>query len=129
MDPSKFKLSTLPLNHTVYGAISRERLMGANANKLAVITGAGRGRKHLSCREIASNLSHVPGIGRAIAEALAASGANVAVIDLKVENLSETKAACESLGVRVMSYACDVTDGARVKSTFDSIRKDMGPIE
>lgn len=73
--------------------------------------------------------NHVPGIGRAIAEALAASGANVAVIDLKVESLSETKAACESLGVRAMSYACDVTDGARVKSTFDSIRKDMGPIE
>ena len=76
-----------------------------------------------------SKLFHVPGIGRAIAEALAASGANVAVIDLREENLAETKVACESLGVRVMPYACDVTDGSRVKSTFDSIRKDMGPIE
>ena len=42
-DPTKFGISTLPLNHEPYGAILPERLAGANKGKLAVVTGAGRG--------------------------------------------------------------------------------------
>ncbi|KAI1611219.1 3-oxoacyl-reductase [Exophiala viscosa] len=111
MDPSKFKPSTVLLNHNVYPAISRGALQNANANKLAVVTGAGRG------------------IGRAIAEALAASGANVALLDLNLQSLEDTKNACENLGSRVGAYQCNVCDGPRVQEVFQSIRKDLGPID
>jgi NAD(P)-dependent dehydrogenase (short-subunit alcohol dehydrogenase family) len=130
MDPSKFKLSTLSLNHTVYPAISREALQNANANKLAVVTGAGRGIMHQPILGVKNQISEPRlGIGRAIAEALAASGANVALLDLSLQNLEETKTACENLGSRVGIYECNVCDGPRVQDVFQSIRQDMGPIE
>lgn len=51
------------------------------------------------------------------------------MVDLRLENLADTKAACESLGANVKPYACDVTDGPGVVSVFESIRRDMGTIE
>ena len=42
-DPSRFGISTLPLQHEPYGAILPARLVGANKGKIAVVTGAGRG--------------------------------------------------------------------------------------
>lgn len=74
-------------------------------------------------------MSGYKGIGRAIAEALATSGADVALIDLSVSNLEETHATCANFGVRVGKYACDVTDGVRVKAVFESIKQDLGFVE
>ena len=68
------------------------------------------------------------GIGQAIATAFAKAGADVAIIDLKVENLAETKKICEAEGAKVVAYACDVTKEAMVKETVAKIEKDMGPI-
>jgi NAD(P)-dependent dehydrogenase (short-subunit alcohol dehydrogenase family) len=111
MDPAEFGVSTLPLQHSPYGPITPESLKGANTGKVAVVTGAAQG------------------IGAAISEALAKSGANVAILDLTVEKLGQTKLACESHGVAVQAYACDVADSSAVSSTFDSIAKDLGPID
>lgn len=44
MDPKDFGISTLPLQHEPYGPILPERLVGANKGKVAVVTGAGRGK-------------------------------------------------------------------------------------
>lgn len=47
MDPVKFGVSTIPLNHAPYGTIKPENLVGANKGKVAVVTGAARGRSFL----------------------------------------------------------------------------------
>lgn len=43
MDPAEFGISTLPLYHDPYPAISSEALANANVGKVAVVTGAARG--------------------------------------------------------------------------------------
>ncbi len=111
MDPSKFPISGIPLKHAPYGPITHEKLKSANGGKVAVITGAGRG------------------IGQAIATSLADSGADVALLDLKLEALQETKGKCEEKGVNVKAFACDVVDEVRVKEVFDQIENDLGPVE
>jgi 3-oxoacyl-[acyl-carrier protein] reductase len=50
------------------------------------------------------------GIGRAIAEACAAAGANVCVVARKPPELEETEAALSALGARVVTVAGSVTD-------------------
>jgi NAD(P)-dependent dehydrogenase (short-subunit alcohol dehydrogenase family) len=111
MDPGEFGYSTLPLQHGPYEAISAETLKGTNTGKVAVITGAGQG------------------IGAAISEALAKSGASVAILDLSVEKQEDTKKACETHGVKVGVYACDVTSQDAVVATFNAVEKELGPIE
>jgi len=111
MDPSEFGVSTLPLQHAPYGSITEEALRGKNTGKIAVVTGAARG------------------IGAAIAESLAKSGAHVAILDLLVEKQAQTKEACEKHGTKVLAYPCDVTDQESVTKTLDSIEQDLGPIE
>ncbi|KAF2004911.1 NAD(P)-binding protein [Amniculicola lignicola CBS 123094] len=111
MDPAEFGISTLPLQHAPYPAIYSDTLRGTNKGKVAIVTGAGRG------------------IGAAVAEALSKSGADVAILDLTVENLEETKGTCEAQGVKVQAYACDVADEVTVRETFGNIEKDLGPID
>jgi cadmium resistance protein CadD (predicted permease) len=43
MDPAEFGISTLPLQHSPYPAISSETLSKANVGKVAVVTGAAGG--------------------------------------------------------------------------------------
>jgi len=76
-------------------------------------------------------LSWLPtGIGRAIAIALANTGANLALLDLSIENLEETKAACQKYeGVQVEIYKCDIADVPGVRATFASFTKTLGPVD
>jgi NAD(P)-dependent dehydrogenase (short-subunit alcohol dehydrogenase family) len=111
MDPAEFGYSTLEMKHTPYGPITPESLNNANQGKVALVTGAGQG------------------IGAAIAESLAKSGASVAVLDLSVDKLKSTKEACESHGAKVQAYTCDVTDEERVKEVFNAVEKELGNID
>jgi NAD(P)-dependent dehydrogenase (short-subunit alcohol dehydrogenase family) len=110
MDPAQFGYSTLPMQHAPYDTISSATLGDANAGKVALITGAGQG------------------IGAAIAEALAKSGANIAILDLNTDKLVKTKEACLQHGVKVNEFACDVTDANKIKEVFDNVEKQLGPI-
>ncbi|PSN68608.1 short chain dehydrogenase/reductase-like protein SDR [Corynespora cassiicola Philippines] len=111
MDPAEFGYSTLPLQHGPYPAIATETLKDTNAGKVVVVTGAGRG------------------IGAAIAESLAKSGAHVAILDLSIDAQEETRKACESHGVKVKAYAVDVVSIEGVGKVFDEVERDLGPID
>jgi NAD(P)-dependent dehydrogenase (short-subunit alcohol dehydrogenase family) len=111
MDPAQFGYSTLPLQHAPYDTIAPETMKSANTGKVAFVTGAGQG------------------IGAAISEALAKSGAHVAIIDLRIENLAKTKEICLSNGVNVADFACDVTDADKVKQVMDMVEHKLGPID
>ncbi|KAH8730338.1 short chain dehydrogenase/reductase-like protein SDR [Phaeosphaeriaceae sp. PMI808] len=111
MDPAQFGYSTFPLHHSPYSSISPSTLSGTNTGKVALITGAGQG------------------IGAAISEALAKSGANVAILDLKIEKLKNTKAACLQHGVEILDFECDVTGEDNIKSVIDQVENQLGPID
>lgn len=111
MDPAEFGFSTLPLEHKPYSLISRDSLRGTNDGKVAIVTGAAGG------------------IGSAIAEALANSGADVAILDLHADDLVKMQAACQQHGTKVKTYEFDVTDLARLKEILHDVEKELGPIE
>jgi NADP-dependent 3-hydroxy acid dehydrogenase YdfG len=75
-------------------------------------------------------LDHSIGIGQAIAIALANSGTNIALLDLLVEELEETKLACEKYdAVKVEVYKCDITNISTVRETFATISHTLGPVD
>jgi NAD(P)-dependent dehydrogenase (short-subunit alcohol dehydrogenase family) len=79
--------------------------------KVALITGGGSG------------------MGRAIAESLAADGALVAVCGRRPEPLDETVARCEALGARAIAVPTDVRDPDGVQALVDRVVAELGPPE
>ena len=80
-------------------------------NKTVVVTGAGRG------------------IGRAIALQLAAGGADIALFDLNLADLEETRALCEAHAVRARCYRVNVADEGEVASAMTSVAADFGRMD
>ncbi len=76
--------------------------------KTALVTGAGRG------------------LGRCIAEALAAAGAKVACIDVNADCLADAVAAIRAAGGTAEPVACDVTQSDRVAEAVDEVVKLWG---
>jgi len=75
-------------------------------SKLAVITGTGSG------------------IGRELALQLASEGCHLAICDVLLENMADTKKACEQLapaGTRITSHECDVSDEGQVVAFRDAV--------
>lgn len=69
------------------------------------------------------------GLGAAMALSLAQKGANIALIDMNPERLSETQALCESKGVKAKGYTCNVAKEADVEATFNQIIADFGQLD
>jgi len=80
-------------------------------NKLAVITGSGRG------------------IGRAMALAFAQKHAHVALLDLNAADLERTQALCQAEGVQARAYVCNVAREEEVVSTLDAVVRDFGRLD
>lgn len=80
--------------------------------KVALVTGAARG------------------IGRKIAEAYAAEGADVAFTDLnRDENMESLEKELSAIGVKCKGYASDASDFAAAQETADAIFADFGKID
>jgi NAD(P)-dependent dehydrogenase (short-subunit alcohol dehydrogenase family) len=80
-------------------------------DQVALVTGGGRG------------------IGRAIAQSLAAAGAAVAVTSRSADELNETVRAIEKDGGRAAAHPADVTDAAHIQSAVTAIEASLGPID
>jgi 3-oxoacyl-[acyl-carrier protein] reductase len=85
--------------------------MSLLANKVAVVTGAGRG------------------IGRAVALAYARMGADVACVSRTEENSAKAAAEVEALGRRAWALAVDVSDTAAVDAAAGKILDDAGRVD
>src|SRR5680860_128123 len=68
------------------------------------------------------------GLGRAMAEYLAAKGARLALIDLVPEKLEETAEACKKAGSDAKTYVCNVAKEDEVEKTFAAIVADFGQL-
>lgn len=79
--------------------------------KIALVTGAARG------------------IGRGISVALAQAGADVAIADLKIENLEETAALIRKQGRRALPIQADVTNIVQVQAMVAKVVNEFGQLD
>ena len=69
------------------------------------------------------------GLGRAMAQVLAAKGAILALIDLNTEKLAETVALCQQAGGDARAYIANVAKEEEVVSTFSQIVADFSALD
>ena len=69
------------------------------------------------------------GIGRAIAEALAAQGARVALADVLADELAKTADEMKSEGAAVLPVVADVTVPEQVEAMVGRVEDELGPID
>lgn len=82
----------------------------ASRSQDAVVTGGGRG------------------IGRVIAQQLAAAGVAVAIVARTSEQLEQTASLIETAGGSVSAWAADVTDEKRINEIIAAVEESSGPI-
>lgn len=86
-------------------------MSGRLAGKKALVTGGARG------------------IGGAIATAFAREGADVAVLDLKIEAAEARAAELAKFGVKTFAVAADVSDEAQVEAAVKKVEGGLGRID
>jgi 3-oxoacyl-[acyl-carrier protein] reductase len=89
----------------------RRRLNVDLSGQVALVTGASQG------------------LGRAIAEALAASGASVALVARSVDKLAEVAAAIAAAGGRAEAFPCDVSQAENVQAVVDAVVEKLGRLD
>lgn len=77
----------------------------------AIVTGGGRG------------------IGKAIAEALAKKGVNIAVVGTNLEVASQASLGLQSIGVKSIAIQADVSISTDVKNMFDKTVSEFGRVD
>ncbi len=80
-------------------------------DKIAIITGAGRG------------------IGRAIAMTLAREGASVIISDIDLKSAEETAKEINEQGQKALAFQVDVSDSKDVKQMVDTVIRKLGRID
>ena len=91
--------------------MSRKPQVDALKSKIAVVTGASRG------------------IGFAIAQALAAAGANLVITSRKSADAESAAERLAEHGVRILPLQCDVRDEVAVERMFQAIKDDFGSVD
>lgn len=79
--------------------------------KVAVVTGGGRG------------------IGAATAEALAAAGAQVAIVARSAEQLNSTAARIHAAGGHCVALVCDIGQPAAIQEAHAEVLRVLGPVD
>jgi len=79
--------------------------------KTILVTGAGRG------------------IGRSLAIHFAGKGANLALLDVNAEDVSETRSRCTQLGIEARSYIADAANEDSVVGALDQVTADFGALD
>ena len=79
-------------------------------DKVIIVTGGGQG------------------LGRAMAEYLAAKGAHLALVDLDQDKLNAAVAACESVGAQARAYICNVANEDQVTQMVAQVAADFGAL-
>lgn len=69
------------------------------------------------------------GIGRTVAETLAAAGAKIAVVDVNPETLASTVEALRAAGGTAESFVCDVTNSERVNQVIEEVIEKLGGLD
>lgn len=69
------------------------------------------------------------GIGRSIADTLAAEGANVAICARHADQVAEAVSELEALGVKATGGSVDITDGAALKAWIKAVGEELGGID
>jgi all-trans-retinol dehydrogenase (NAD+) len=69
------------------------------------------------------------GIGKAIAQRVAAEDAELLLVDVNPRALEETGAALARNGARLRTYVLDVTDTSRMVGLREQVARDGGPID
>lgn len=69
------------------------------------------------------------GIGRAIADTLAAEGAHVAICARKAQEVEEAVAALRAKGVQAFGAAVDIADGAQLKAWIGTAADQLGGLD
>lgn len=69
------------------------------------------------------------GLGRAIAEALAAEGCRVSICSRSLESLEDAKTAIAATGAEVLAVACDVTKAEDLQRWFDATVARFGQVD
>jgi rhamnose utilization protein RhaD (predicted bifunctional aldolase and dehydrogenase)/NAD(P)-dependent dehydrogenase (short-subunit alcohol dehydrogenase family) len=84
-------------------------------------------RKELPLQgQIAAVTGAAGGIGAATAKALAAAGAEVALLDM---NIAAARERAKTIGATALPVSCDVTDAASVHDAFDQIAAHFGGLD
>ena len=93
------------------GAAAPKRLAVDLAGQVALVTGASQG------------------LGRAIAEALAAAGAAVALVARSADKLADVAAGITAAGGQAEVFPCDVTKGEDIQRVVDAVVEKLGRLD
>jgi 3-oxoacyl-[acyl-carrier protein] reductase len=93
------------------GGTLPQRLQVDLAGQVAIVTGASQG------------------LGRAIAEALAAAGAAVALVARSADKLAAVAAGIVAAGGRAEAFPCDVTQGEDIQRVVDAVVEKLGRLD
>jgi NAD(P)-dependent dehydrogenase (short-subunit alcohol dehydrogenase family)/ribulose-5-phosphate 4-epimerase/fuculose-1-phosphate aldolase len=86
----------------------------------------GKGAEKVLARQVCVVTGGGSGIGAATAKAMAAEGAEIAVLDLSHDAAMK---AAKAIHKNALAIACDVTDPAAVKAAFDKVVEAFGGVD